>query len=114
MTVLLALDQGTTSSRAIVFDRGGSIVASAQQELRQSYPASDWVERDPLEIWQSQLRVTSAALAEAKLGAHEIAARWRAERRFEPRMGSGEVQALMDKWRRAVARGHGWEKDGDQ
>ncbi|MEW5890016.1 MAG: glycerol kinase GlpK [Pseudomonadota bacterium] len=74
MTFLLALDQGTTSSRAIVFDRSGSIIASVQEEFRQIYPASGWVEHDPLEIWQSQLRVARAALAEAKLGAHEIAA----------------------------------------
>ncbi len=74
MTFLLALDQGTTSSRAIVFDRSGSIVASAQEEFRQIYPASGWVEHDPLEIWQSQLRVAREALACAKLGAHDIAA----------------------------------------
>ena len=54
---ILALDQGTTSSRAILFDRAGTIVRSAQQEFRQIYPRPGWVEHDPREIWDSQLRV---------------------------------------------------------
>ncbi len=54
---ILSLDQGTTSSRAIVFDRGGNIVRSAQQEFRQIYPRPGWVEHDANEIWASQLKV---------------------------------------------------------
>ena len=54
---VLALDQGTTSSRAMVFDHAGSIVASAQQEFRQIFPQPGWVEHDPNEIWTSQLAV---------------------------------------------------------
>ena len=74
MTYLLALDQGTSSSRSIVFDRGGHIVAMAQRELRQIYPQPGWVEHDPLEIWQSQLATAREALAKAGIGAGELAA----------------------------------------
>ena len=56
--LVLALDQGTTSSRAIVFDRDGNIVRSAQQEFRQIYPRPGWVEHDANEIWTSQLKVS--------------------------------------------------------
>ncbi|MBI2002078.1 MAG: glycerol kinase [candidate division NC10 bacterium] len=71
---ILALDQGTTSSRAIVFDRGGQVVASAQREFRQLYPQPGWVEHDPLEIWESQLAVARQAIAAAGIGAARIAA----------------------------------------
>src|SRR3982750_4010002 len=70
---LLALDQGTSSSRAIVFDASGSIVALAQREFRQIYPQPGWVEHDPLEIWQSQLATAREALASAGLHAGDIA-----------------------------------------
>ncbi|MEN9375003.1 MAG: hypothetical protein RL710_160, partial [Pseudomonadota bacterium] len=55
MTYLLALDQGTSSSRSIVFDADGRTVAMAQQELPQIYPQPGWVEHDPQEIWRTQL-----------------------------------------------------------
>ena len=74
MTYILALDQGTTSSRAIVFDLNGDIIASAQQEFRQIFPAPGWVEHDPIEIWQSQLQVARDVLARAKLDAGQVAA----------------------------------------
>ena len=74
MTYILALDQGTTSSRAIVFDLNGDIIASAQQEFRQIFPAPGWVEHDPVEIWQSQLQVARDVLARAKLNAGQVAA----------------------------------------
>jgi glycerol kinase len=54
-THLLALDQGTSSSRAVVFDAGGAIVAMAQREFSQIFPKPGWVEHDPREIWESQL-----------------------------------------------------------
>ena len=57
---ILSLDQGTTSSRAILFDRGGNVVRSAQSEFRQIYPQPGWVEHDPAEIWSSQLKVAQA------------------------------------------------------
>ncbi len=71
---LLALDQGTSSSRAIVFDARGTIVSLAQQEFRQIFPQPGWVEHDPMEIWQSQLATAKSALAQAKLAAPDIAA----------------------------------------
>ncbi|MCZ7638802.1 MAG: glycerol kinase GlpK [Verrucomicrobia bacterium] len=73
-TALLALDQGTTSSRAIVFDAAGSIRAQAQQEVRQIFPEAGWVEHDPQEIWQSQLDTAREALAGAGLKASDLAA----------------------------------------
>jgi glycerol kinase len=72
MPFILALDQGTTSSRAIVFDHAGGIRASAQREFRQIFPRSGWVEHDPGEIWSSQLEVARAALAKAGLTAADI------------------------------------------
>ncbi len=71
---LLALDQGTSSSRAIVFHRDGHIVAAAQREFRQIFPQPGWVEHDPLEIWDSQLATAREALARSGLSALDIAA----------------------------------------
>ena len=71
---LLALDQGTSSSRAIIFRRDGSIAASAQREFRQIFPQPGWVEHDPEEIWASQLSTAQEALAKAALQASDIAA----------------------------------------
>jgi glycerol kinase len=70
---LLALDQGTSSSRSIVFDAQGRIVAMAQREFRQIYPRPGWVEHDPKEIWATQLATAQEALAKAKLKADDIA-----------------------------------------
>jgi len=72
-THILALDQGTSSSRSIVFDNQGHIVAMAQREFRQIYPQPGWVEHDPNEIWESQLATAKEALAKAKLEAKDIA-----------------------------------------
>ena len=71
---LLALDQGTSSSRAIVFHRSGTVVARAQREFRQIFPQPGWVEHDPDEIWQSQFEVAQEALAASGLNAGDIAA----------------------------------------
>ncbi|GAB4212029.1 MAG: glycerol kinase GlpK [Rhodoferax sp.] len=71
---LLALDQGTSSSRSIVFDAQGQPVASAQQELTQHFPANGWVEHDPLEVWRSQRDTARSALAKAGLSARDIRA----------------------------------------
>ena len=70
---LLALDQGTSSSRSIVFDAQGRIVAMAQREFRQIYPQPGWVEHDPREIWDSQLATAREALRKAGIGAHQVA-----------------------------------------
>ncbi|MEX0978068.1 MAG: FGGY family carbohydrate kinase, partial [Pirellulales bacterium] len=71
---ILALDQGTTSSRAIVFGHDGAVVSVAQQEFEQILPAPGMVEHDPEAIWSSQLAVARAALRQAKLSAADIAA----------------------------------------
>ncbi len=71
---VLALDQGTSSSRSVVFDRDGRIVAMAQRELTQIYPQAGWVEHDPREIWTSQLATARDVLAKAKLEASDIEA----------------------------------------
>ena len=73
-TYVLALDQGTTSSRAILFDRQARVKAVAQREFRQIYPQPGWVEHDPLEIWESQLAVAREAIASAGVTAAQIAA----------------------------------------
>ena len=73
MAFILALDQGTTSSRAILFDQAGAIRARAQREFTQLFPQAGWVEHDPLEIWSSQIEVARAALASARLTAGDVA-----------------------------------------
>ncbi|HZP48270.1 MAG TPA: glycerol kinase GlpK [Vicinamibacterales bacterium] len=74
MTYVLALDQGTTSSRAIVFDEAGAIRAVAQKEFAQIFPQAGWVEHDPREIWASQLGVAVEALARAQITTADVAA----------------------------------------
>ncbi len=71
---VLALDQGTTSSRAIVFDHRGRITSVAQREFKQIFPRAGWVEHDPEEIWTSQLAVAQEALKKANLTASDVAA----------------------------------------
>ncbi len=71
---ILSLDQGTTSSRAIVFDRNGSIVAKAQHEYPQIYPKAGWVEHNPFDILKSQLRALADALINGQIEAKDIAA----------------------------------------
>jgi glycerol kinase len=70
---ILALDQGTSSSRSIVFDAQGHIVAMAQREFRQIYPQPGWVEHDPKELWESQLATARQALASANISARQVA-----------------------------------------
>lgn len=74
MAVILALDQGTTSSRAIVFDAQGNALAFAQREFGQYFPQPGWVEHDPYEIWTSQYATAVQALREASLTAKDVAA----------------------------------------
>ena len=74
MSFVLALDQGTTSSRAIVFDQAGAIRAVAQREFAQIYPQPGWVEHDPMEIWATQSAVMAEALAKARIAGADIAA----------------------------------------
>ena len=74
MTYLLALDQGTSSSRSIVFDASGQALSMAQQELPQIYPQPGWVEHDPMAIWQTQLATAREALAKAGITARQVRA----------------------------------------
>ncbi|MGN7454477.1 glycerol kinase GlpK [Paenibacillus pasadenensis] len=71
---ILAIDQGTTSSRAIVFDRQGRIVSTAQQEIRQYFPQPGWVEHDASEIWVSVLGVIASSLSQAEILPEQIEA----------------------------------------
>ena len=74
MPCVLALDQGTTSSRAIVFDHAGTIRGAAQQEFPQIYPQPGWVEHDAAAIWATQSGVLHEALAKAGIGARDLSA----------------------------------------
>ena len=71
---LIALDQGTTSSRCIIFDRQQKIAGYAQREFTQIYPQPGWVEHDPMEIWSSQYSVLTQALAQTGISPKEVAA----------------------------------------
>ena len=73
-TYLLSLDQGTTSSRAILFDREQNILGVAQKEFTQFYPREGWVEHDPMEIWSSQYGVMMEVIAQSGVNPAEIAA----------------------------------------
>ena len=74
MQYILAIDQGTTSTRAMIFDEDLGLVAQAQVEFPQHYPASGWVEHDPLDLWQTALATSQAALAKAGIDVEKIAA----------------------------------------
>lgn len=71
---IMALDQGTTSSRCILFDKAGKIISMAQKEFGQIYPKTGWVEHDPMELWSSQLAVAAEAMAKVGADAQDIAA----------------------------------------
>jgi glycerol kinase len=73
-TYIMALDQGTTSSRCMIFDRQGGTVCAAQREFRQIYPQDGWVEHDPTEIWSTQINVAQEALLKGNLSFRDIAA----------------------------------------
>ncbi|MDE5892791.1 MAG: glycerol kinase, partial [Acetatifactor sp.] len=70
---IMSLDQGTTSSRCILFDKVGNICSMAQKEFTQIYPQPGWVEHNPMEIWSSQLAVATEAMAMVGAGAEQIA-----------------------------------------
>ncbi|NOQ40173.1 MAG: glycerol kinase GlpK [Anaerolineales bacterium] len=73
-TLIAALDQGTTSTRCILFNQAGEIVARCQKEHQQLYPQPGWVEHDPIEIWQNSVKVIEGALSEANLKVTDLAA----------------------------------------
>ena len=117
MAFILSLDQGTTSSRAIVFDGDGCIRARAQKELRQNYPQPGWVEHDPKEIWRDQLAVAQEALARAGLKARDIAALGITNQRettllWERASGQPVHPAIVWQDRRTAAACAKWKADG--
>ena len=71
---VMALDQGTTSSRCILFDRRGQICSMAQREFPQYYPKAGWVEHNPMEIWSSQMSVATEAMSKIGADATDVAA----------------------------------------
>src|SRR2546430_5172039 len=101
MKHILALDQGTTSSRAIVFDHSGSVVASAQKEFRQIFPQPGWVEHDATEIWATQLHTATEALAKAGLTAPDIAAIGITNQRETTVVWDRETGELVVPWSKA-------------
>ena len=70
---IVALDQGTTSSRAIIFDQAQNVIGTAQREYTQYYPKEGWVEHDPLELWQRVMESMSMALSEGGVSAEDVA-----------------------------------------
>src|SRR5437867_7508677 len=117
MRYMLALDQGTTSSRAIVFDERGAARASAQKEFRQHFPQPGWVEHDPGEILRTQLACARAALKKAKLEAKRIAAIGITNQRettvlWDRRTGKPVHRAIVWQDRRTAARCDALKREG--
>lgn len=117
MTFILALDQGTTSSRAILFDRDGNAVASAQKEFRQIFPRPGWVEHDPGEIWTTQLGVAVEVLARAGISPRDVAAIGIANQRettvvWDRRTGEPVCNAIVWQDRRTADRMARIKSDG--
>lgn len=98
-----ALDQDTTSSRAIAFDRRGRALGSAQREFTQHFPTPGWVEHDPRDLWESTRRGAGLAVGFWKNRA-EIAALWSPDRTFRPAAPSVRMKKLQAGWRAAVGR----------
>ncbi|MCP3887151.1 MAG: glycerol kinase, partial [Propionibacteriaceae bacterium] len=71
---VLAIDEGTTSARAIIFNHAGQIMAVGQQEFEQIFPRAGWVEHDPIEIWEAVRDVVGLALTKANINRHQLAA----------------------------------------
>lgn len=121
MAYILALDQGTTSSRAMVFDAGGKVCGSAQREFAQHFPQPGWVEHDPHEILDTQLDCARRAIADAALGAVDIAAIGIANQRettvlWERSSGRALAPAIVWQDRRTAAlcealRARGWSDE---
>ena len=117
MKYVLALDQGTTSSRAILFDRHGSVQAMAQKEFRQIFPQPGWVEHDPEEIWRTQIACARRALAKAGITAGEVSAIGITNQRettivWDRRSGQAVHKAIVWQDRRTADRCEKLRRDG--
>ncbi len=114
---IMALDQGTTSCRSILFDRDGHICSLAQKEFAQIYPQPGWVEHDPTEIWASQLTVSAEALAKLGVGADAVAAIGITNQRettivWNRHTGAPVYNAIVWQCRRSADRIRQLEEDG--
>ncbi|PHP27122.1 glycerol kinase GlpK [Limimaricola cinnabarinus] len=119
MTHILAIDQGTTSSRAILFDAGMKIVGMAQEEFPQHYPDSGWVEHDPEDLWQSTLRVCRAVLDKTGVPATGIAGIGITNQRettlvWERETGRPIHNAIVWQDRRTAAFCRDWRERGEE
>ena len=118
---ILALDQGTTSSRALIFDREGRVIASAQQEFKQLFPQPGWVEHDPYDILESQLSAVRSVLAAGRLDSRALAAIGLTNQRetvilWEKETGKPVYNAIVWQCRRTaelceILRAGGWDKE---
>jgi glycerol kinase len=114
---ILAIDQGTTSSRALLFDAAGRVAATAQRELRQRYPQDGWVEHDPEDIWRYTVAVCREAVERAGIGSRDIAAIGIANQRettllWERATGRPLYNAIVWQDRRTAARCRDLQRDG--
>lgn len=114
---VIALDQGTTSSRAIVFDHNANMVAVAQREFSQIYPQAGWVEHDPMEIWSSQSSSLIEVLARASISADEVASIGITNQRettvvWDKRTGKPIYNAIVWQCRRSQAICQQFKADG--
>lgn len=114
---IMALDQGTTSSRCILFNRAGEIVSMSQKEYEQIYPKAGWVEHKPMEIWSSQLSVAIEAMAEKNITAEDIEAIGITNQRettivWDKNTGKPVYNAIVWQCRRTADRIEQMKKDG--
>ncbi|MBO4981299.1 MAG: glycerol kinase GlpK [Lachnospiraceae bacterium] len=114
---MMALDQGTTSSRCILFDKGGNICSMAQKEFTQIYPQPGWVEHDPMEIWSSQLAVAIECMARIGATAQQITGIGITNQRettilWDKRTGEPVYNAIVWQCRRTAGRIEELKKDG--
>lgn len=117
MDFILSLDQGTTSSRAVVFDRAGQPVAMAQREFEQHFPQPGWVEHNANDIWQTQRQVMQEVLLKAGIGAHQLRALGLANQRettvlWDRKTGEPVAPAIVWQDRRTVAQCDALRKAG--
>ena len=114
---VMALDQGTTSSRCILFDRSGKVCSVAQKEFSQYYPKPGWVEHNPMEIWSSQLSVAVEAMGQIGAEADDIAAIGITNQRetticFSKKTGKPVYPAIVWQCRRTADKIDALKKDG--
>jgi glycerol kinase len=117
MAVILALDQGTTSSRAIVFDRAGAVLGFDQRELPQHFPQPGWVEHDPADIWETQRATAANALRNARVTAADVAAIGITNQRettilWDRASGKPVAPAIVWQDRRTAAMCDAWRAEG--